>query len=58
MSDTLNLICCLPIFLLWFGPGLLVVFCLVFDGCARIDAWRRGQRYIPRSALASGPQLR
>jgi hypothetical protein len=38
MSDSLNLLCCLPVFLIWFGPGLLIAFCLVFDGCARIKA--------------------
>lgn len=38
MSDTMNLLCCIPVFLLWFGPGALAVFCLGFNGCAHIQS--------------------
>lgn len=38
---TLDVLCCLPVLLLWLGPLALVVFCGVFGGCARIAALRR-----------------
>lgn len=42
MDDLSQLFCCVPVFLLWFGPGALVVFCLGFDGCERIRSlWHR-----------------
>lgn len=34
MSDVIDLLCCLPVLLLWFGPLLLVTVCLAAGGCS------------------------
>ncbi len=41
MSSPIEVLCCVPVLLLWLGPAALLVYCLAFGGWSRLAGWYR-----------------